>query len=129
MSELMKGYWNELKGDALKTWGKLTHDEMDQVAGDAIKLEGLLQQKYGHSVAEAKKQVEELQDRYDNLSYQGEWNQVKGSMQKFWGELTESDADKINGSRTRLVGTLQEKLGKSRAEALEEVNSFLQKIS
>lgn len=129
MSELIKGYWNELKGDALKTWGKLTHDEMDQIAGDVVKLEGLLQQKYGHSVEEAKKQVEELQDRYDNLSYQGEWNQVKGSMQKFWGELTESDADKINGSRTRLVGTLQEKLGKTRAEALEEVKSFLQKIS
>ena len=55
MSEIMNGYWNELKGEALKTWGNLTHNELDQVAGDAKKLEGLLQQKYGHSVEEDKK--------------------------------------------------------------------------
>ena len=129
MSELMKGYWNELKGEALKTWGKLTHDELDQIAGDATKLQGLLQQKYGHSIEEARKEVEELQDKYDNLSYRGEWNQVKGAMQKFWGNLTENDADKINGSRTRLLGTLQQKLGKTRSQALEEVDNFLEKIS
>ena len=129
MSELMKGYWNELKGEALKTWGKLTHDEMDQIAGDATKLEGLLQQKYGHSIEEARKEVEELQDRYDNLTERGEWNQVKGAMQKFWGDLTDNDVDRINGSRTRLLGTLQQRLGKSRSEALEEVDNFLEKIS
>ena len=104
MSEIMNGYWNELKGEALKTWGNLTHNELDQVAGDAKKLEGLLQQKYGHSVEEAK-------------------------MQKFWGDLTDNDVDKINGSRTRLVGTLQEKHGKSRSKALEEVDHFLKEIS
>ena len=68
MSEIMNGYWNELKGEALKTWGNLTHNELDQVAGDAKKLEGLLQQKYGHSVEEARKEVSALQERYDNLS-------------------------------------------------------------
>jgi len=129
MSEIMNGYWNELKGEALKTWGNLTHNELDQVAGDAKKLEGLLQQKYGHSVEEARKEVSALQERYDNLSYKGEWNQVKGKMQKFWGDLTDNDVDKINGSRTRLVGTLQEKHGKSRSKALEEVDHFLKEIS
>lgn len=129
MSEILNGYWNELKGDAQKTWGKLTHNELDQIAGDAKKLEGLLQQKYGHSIEEARKEVSKLQERYDNMSYSGEWNQLKGKMQKYWGEITESEADKINGSRTRLVGLLQEKLGKTRSQALQEVDQFLKKIS
>ena len=129
MSEILNGYWNELKGEAQKTWGKLTHNELDQIAGDAKKLEGLLQQKYGHSIEEARKEVGKLQDRYDNMAYSGEWNQLKGKMQKYWGEITESEADKINGSRTRLVGLLQEKLGKTRSQALEEVDQFLKKIS
>ena len=129
MSEILNGYWNELKGEALKTWGSLTHNELDQVAGDAKKLEGLLQQKYGHSIEEAREEVAKLQSRYDNLAHDGEWNQIKGKMQKYWGDLTDNEVDKINGSRTRLVGTLQEKLGKSRSQALEDVDKFLKKIS
>ena len=129
MSEILNGYWNELKGEAQKTWGKLTHNELDQIAGDAKKLEGLLQQKYGHSIEEARKEVSKLQDGYDNMAHSGEWNQLKGKMQKYWGEITENEADKINGSRTRLIGLLQEKLGKTRSQALEEVDQFLKKIS
>ncbi|WP_343485550.1 CsbD family protein [Allomuricauda sp. d1] len=129
MSQILEGYWNELKGEAQKSWGKLTHNELDQVAGDTKKLEGLLQQKYGHSVEEARKEVDKLQARYDNMASAGEWNQLKGKMQKYWGEITENDADKINGSRTRLVGLLQERLGKSRSEALAEVDHFLKQIS
>ncbi len=129
MSEILNGYWNELKGEAQKTWGKLTHNELDQVAGDAKRLEGLLQQKYGHTIEEARKEVAKLQERYDNMTFDGEWNQLKGKMQKYWGTITENDADKINGSKTRLVGLLQERLGKSRSEALEEVDNFLKKIS
>ncbi len=129
MSEILNGYWNELKGEAQKAWGKLTHNELDQVAGDAKKLEGLLQQRYGHSIEEARKEVAKLQARYDNMASAGEWNQLKGKMQKYWGIITENDADKINGSKTRLVGLLQERLGKSRAQALEEVDHFLKEIS
>ena len=129
MSEILNGYWNELKGEAQKTWGKLTHNELDQVAGDAKRLEGLLQQKYGHTIEEARKEVANLQERYDNMAFDGEWNQLKGKMQKYWGTITENDADKVNGSKTRLVGLLQERLGKSRSEALEEVDNFLKKIS
>ncbi|MEX0288518.1 MAG: CsbD family protein [Flavobacteriaceae bacterium] len=129
MSEILKGYWNEFKGEALKSWGKLTNDELDQVAGDVTKLEGLLQQKYGHSIEEARKEVAELKHRYDNLAYDGEWNQVKGKIQKFWGDISENEADRINGSRTRLLGVLQERHGKSRKQALEEVDKFLKEIS
>ena len=129
MSEILEGYWNELKGEAQRTWGKLTHNELDQVEGNAKKLEGLLQQKYGHTIEKAREEVAELQSRYDNLAGTGEWNQIKGKIQNYWGNITENEADKINGSRTRLLGILQEKHGKSRVQALEEVDRFLKEIS
>lgn len=129
MSEIIKGYWNELQGDARITWGKLTQNELEQVAGNAKKLEGLLQQRYGLAIEEARKEVAALQSRFDNLTRQGEWNQVKGQIQKFWGEISENDLDRINGSKTRLLGFLQENLNRTKEEALEEVDKFFKRIS
>ncbi|MEL6924426.1 MAG: CsbD family protein, partial [Bacteroidota bacterium] len=64
-------------------------------------------------------------DRYDDLSYKGEWNEVKGDIQKAWGKLTNSDVDKINGSKTRLLGVIQQRYARSRIDALKEVDQFL----
>lgn len=124
--EILKGEWTELKGKIQSEWGKLTHNELDQIDGEATKLLGLLQQKYGHSLDEAQKKVAELIDTYDDLTTKGEWNEVKGDILKSWGKLTDNDADMINGSKTRLVGILQQRYAKSKMEALAEVEKFLQ---
>ena len=42
-----------------KKWGKLTNDDLDVVKGDAKKLVGKLQEKYGMTKEEAEKQVNE----------------------------------------------------------------------
>jgi uncharacterized protein YjbJ (UPF0337 family) len=55
----IEGNWKQVKGEALKKWGELTNDELDQVEGDAIKLGGLIQKRYGKSRAEAEKEVSE----------------------------------------------------------------------
>lgn len=129
MSEIIKGYWNELQGEARITWGKLTQNELDQVAGNAQKLEGLLQQRYGLAIEEARKEVMALQSRFDDLTLQGEWNRVKGQVQRFWGDISDNDLDRINGSKTRLLGILQEKKNRTKEEALEEVGKFLKRLS
>jgi uncharacterized protein YjbJ (UPF0337 family) len=41
-----------------------------------------------------------------------------------WGKLTDDDLDRIEGSRERLVGSLQERYGKSREEIDTEVDDF-----
>ncbi len=43
--------------------------------------------------------------------WEGKWKQLKGEVQKQWGELTNDDLDKIEGSREKLEGLLQEKYG------------------
>lgn len=54
----------------------------------------------------------------------GQWNQLKGSVKKQWGRLTDDEIDEVNGERDRLVGKLQERYGYSRQEAETEVERF-----
>ena len=61
--EIIKGKWNQLKGTVQKEWGELTNDEVDQVNGDATKLAGLIQERYGKSMEESEREVDEWQKR------------------------------------------------------------------
>ena len=57
--DTFEGKWEQVKGDVQKKWGKLTNDDLDVVKGDAKKLVGKLQDKYGMTKEEAEKQVNE----------------------------------------------------------------------
>lgn len=62
--DVVKGKWKQLKGEAQKQWGKLTDDELDQIEGDATKLAGLIQERYGKSKEVAEKEVEEWRKKH-----------------------------------------------------------------
>ena len=55
---------------------------------------------------------------------QGKWEQVKGAVQKRWGKLTNDNLDKINGSRTQLLGQLRESYGIAQDEAEKQVKEW-----
>jgi len=57
------GKWKQLKGEAKVMWGKLTDDELDQAEGQAEKLAGLIQERYGKSKEEAQTEVRKFFDR------------------------------------------------------------------
>jgi uncharacterized protein YjbJ (UPF0337 family) len=44
--DVFEGKWKEMRGQ-VKEWGKLTDDDLEQAAGNAEQIVGLLQQKYG----------------------------------------------------------------------------------
>lgn len=46
---ILKGKWKEIKGEIVKSWGKITEDELEQTKGDMAKVTGLVQQKYGET--------------------------------------------------------------------------------
>lgn len=54
----------------------------------------------------------------------GQWNQVKGKVKQQWGQLTDDDLLTIEGNRDQLIGTLQERYGKTRDVAEKEVKDF-----
>jgi uncharacterized protein YjbJ (UPF0337 family) len=56
---------------------------------------------------------------------EGKWNQVKGSFRQKWGKLTDSDLETIAGEKDKFLGLLQERYGKRRDEAEQELDDWL----
>ena len=50
---VLEGRWKQLRGEAKRTWGKLTDDDLDRSAGNRDKLVGSLQERYGWEKADA----------------------------------------------------------------------------
>ena len=42
---------------------------------------------------------------------QGKWDQIKGRAKQAWGELTDDDFTKAEGSVDKLYGVIQERFG------------------
>jgi uncharacterized protein YjbJ (UPF0337 family) len=59
-ADVLKGKWHQLKGDVKSRWGKLTDDDVDRAEGDAEKLIGRLQERYGYQRDEAKREVDDF---------------------------------------------------------------------
>jgi uncharacterized protein YjbJ (UPF0337 family) len=54
----------------------------------------------------------------------GRWNQLKGSVKKQWGKLTDDDLAIIAGQRDQLVGKIQERYGIAKEEADKRVKTW-----
>ncbi len=62
-----EGNWKQLKGTIKQTWGKLTDDQLDVIAGKRDRLAGHIQEAYGVSKEEAEKQLAKWEhDRRDH---------------------------------------------------------------
>jgi len=55
---------------------------------------------------------------------QGNWKQMKGSVQSEWGKLTDDEIDQAAGDRQVLVGKIQEQYGIAKDEAERQVDDF-----
>ena len=56
-NEIIAGKWKQLTGKAKTVWGELTDDELTRTEGNAERLTGLIQERYGKSKEQAKKEV------------------------------------------------------------------------
>ncbi|PWJ58420.1 uncharacterized protein YjbJ (UPF0337 family) [Dyadobacter jejuensis] len=52
----------------------------------------------------------------------GNWNELKGKLKQEYGDLTDDDLTYAEGKEDELLGKLQQKLGKTRAEVESEVD-------
>src|ERR1700741_1088138 len=53
---------------------------------------------------------------------QGKWKQFRGAARAKWGDLTDSDFERINGNREQLIGLIQERYGIAKDAAERQVN-------
>ena len=58
--DILKGKWRQIKGEVKSRWGKLTDDDVDRVEGDAEKLIGRVQERYGYQRDEAQREVDDF---------------------------------------------------------------------
>ena len=58
---------------------------------------------------------------------QGKWDQLKGSVKKEWGELTDDEVTQIAGNRDKMSGKLQERYGWTKTEVDEKMNDFIRR--
>lgn len=63
-TNILKGKWNQIKGDIKMKWADLTDNDLTRVEGSEDKLVGILQEKYGYSREKAKQEVQKFMNRY-----------------------------------------------------------------
>lgn len=56
--DIFQGKWKQFRGEVQKQWGKLTNDDVDVIEGERTKLEGRLQERYGYTKDEARREVD-----------------------------------------------------------------------
>ena len=62
----IKGQWTQLKGHAEETWGELTDDDLDRIAGRRHVLVGKIRERYGRDLVSAEREVSEWLDAIGN---------------------------------------------------------------
>ena len=55
----------------------------------------------------------------------GKWKEMKGKAKEKWGDITDDDWDRIEGQRDQIVGLVQQRYGRARAEAEREVDDWM----
>ena len=58
--DIVEGKWGQLKGSIKEQWGKLTDDELTEIAGNRDKMAGKLQERYGWTKEETDEKLNEF---------------------------------------------------------------------
>jgi len=60
----------------------------------------------------------------DSLDLKGKWNELKGKVKQQYADLTDDDLAYQDGQDDELLGRIQQKLGKSREQVIDWLNSL-----
>jgi uncharacterized protein YjbJ (UPF0337 family) len=105
--DVFRGKWHEVKGKVRQKWGKLTHNDIEEINGRREELLGKLQSRYGWQ----ERQAEEELNRFER-SLQGEKGQ-KISAEYERDEDTETSPDRERHTRNEETSeTSERKTGK-----------------
>jgi len=58
------------------------------------------------------------------MRLEGKWKKVKGTFKEKYGQLTDDDFLVEEGKADQWIGKMQNKLGKTRQEIVEEIDSI-----
>lgn len=61
--DIVEGNWKQFRGKVRARWGKLTDDQLDQIAGKKMELSGKIQEFYGVTMEEAEEQIKHFEEQ------------------------------------------------------------------
>jgi uncharacterized protein YjbJ (UPF0337 family) len=102
--DVIKGNWNQLKGNAREQWGKFTDDDLEVIAGKRDQLVGKLQERYGYAREDAERYADDFANRYNETRTEGRLPEVRTGGRALDGTpdtrgITEKIADAVTGDR------------------------------
>jgi len=62
---ILKADWQNIKGKVREQWGKLTGDDIDEIAGQKDQLIAKVRKRYGRSVEEAEREIRDWERSLD----------------------------------------------------------------
>ena len=62
--DVIKGKWNEIKGEIRKMWGDVTGDELEETKGDLQAISGIIQQRYGYQKEDVGMKLNSIVERF-----------------------------------------------------------------
>lgn len=65
--DYLEGNWKQLHGSVKEWWGRLTDDDIAQIAGRYERLVGKLQERYSYSRESAEQDIREFMDRVEGM--------------------------------------------------------------
>ena len=60
----------------------------------------------------------------NTTEFNGNWNEIKGRLKQKFAILTDDDLMLVDGKKDELLGRLQKKLGKTKAEIQQLISSL-----
>jgi len=64
----IEGSWKEFMGNVKEQWGKLTDDELREIAGKRDRLAGIIQKKYGMAKDDVEAQIAKFEKRLEDMT-------------------------------------------------------------
>lgn len=62
-SDILKGKWNQVKGNIKQQWGDLTDNDIARIEGNYDEFVGILQERYGYTRERAAREVDDYLNR------------------------------------------------------------------
>jgi uncharacterized protein YjbJ (UPF0337 family) len=62
-SDILKGKWNQIKGNIKQQWGDLTDNDVARIEGNYDEFVGVLQERYGYTRERAEREVNDYLNR------------------------------------------------------------------
>ncbi|WGM40243.1 CsbD family protein [Caulobacter sp. NIBR1757] len=64
MWDRIEGSWKQFTGKAKEQWGKLTDDDLTEIAGKRDQLAGKIQERYGYAKDKAEEEIRSFEARH-----------------------------------------------------------------